>query len=70
MDVQTRRNGSQAIEEQDLIAALWRQAVLGGAAARRALLWRMMYARTMETSLAIIEFDMRRTYRQLEHAAV
>src|SRR6476646_8608485 len=49
MNEQTRHNGSHAIEEQDVIATLWRQAVMGGAAARRALLWWMMHASAMET---------------------
>ena len=70
MNKQTRHNGSVAIEEQDEIVTLWRQAVLGSAAARRALLWWMMHASALETSLATIEFDMRRTYLQLERAAV
>ena len=70
MNEQNRHNGSHAIKDQDVIAALWRQAGLGSAAAQRALLWWMMHASAMETSLATIEFDLRRTYLQLERAAV
>ena len=54
MSNQIRHNGTAAIEVQDEIVALWRQAVLGDAAARRALLWRMMPASAIEMPPAII----------------
>jgi hypothetical protein len=69
MNNQTRQNGSMAIEERVEIVALWRQAVLGDAAARRALLWRIMPASAIEMPPVIIEFDMRRAHRQPDRVA-
>ena len=54
MSNQIRHNRSVAIEEQDAIVALWRQAVLGDAAARRTLLQRMLPASAIEMPPAII----------------
>jgi hypothetical protein len=69
MNQQTRRNGSVAIAEQNEFVALWRRAVLGDAAARRGLLWRIMPESAIAMPSAIIEFDMRRVYPQPDRAA-
>jgi hypothetical protein len=52
---QTRHNRPVAIEGQDEIVALWRQAVLGHAAARHALLQRIMPASVIEMPPVIID---------------
>jgi hypothetical protein len=69
VDTQTIDTGAVAIEEQEGIEALWRRAVLGDAAARRALLWRIMPESAIAMPPTIIEFEMRRAYRQPDRAA-
>jgi hypothetical protein len=69
MNNQTRQHETVAFEEQDQIMALWRQAILADAAARRALLGWIMPVSAIAMAPAVIEFDMRRTHRQPARAA-
>jgi hypothetical protein len=66
---QTLFNGSVALDPQAEIVELWRQAVLGDAAARRIFLQRIMPASALPALPVPIEFAPRPARRQQTRAA-
>jgi hypothetical protein len=66
---QTLFNGSVALDPQAEIVELWRQAVLGDAAARQIFLRRIMPESALPTLPALIEFAPRLARPQQTRAA-
>ncbi|HJZ48849.1 MAG TPA: hypothetical protein VKE41_16840 [Roseiflexaceae bacterium] len=69
MNNRTILKGSAALDIRGDIVEVWRQAVLGDAAARRALLRRIMPASLVDVSPAIIDIDVLAARRRPDRAA-
>jgi len=69
MNIQTIHHKSAAIDREVELVTLWRQAILGDAAALQAFLRRVMPANAVEVSPAIVVSDVSFDHRRPTRAA-
>lgn len=69
MSIRKLNNAAAALEERGDIVDMWRGAVLGGAAPRRAFLLRIMPSSGMPEQPEVIEFAARAAHKRPARAA-